>query len=406
MKKILFSLVFFITSLLSNELQEAIDNASEGSIITLSKGEYHGNIVINKALVIDGIDKKAKIIGDGKGSVISIKKSNVVIKNLSIENSGFSVEKIDSAIHAKEVNNITIENNHISDSLFGINFEQVNRSKIVDNFITSKDLELGIRGDGIRLWNSHDNQLFANRLYKSRDFVLWYSSGNNIENNYGSYNRYSLHFMYAGRNMVRNNFFEYNSVGIFFMYSSGTIAIGNTVKNSLGAFGVGIGMKDSSDFTLLENNLIYNPRGLYLDQSPYHPRTVNVFERNNILYNSSGVQFQVSRERSIFKENVIKGNIEPVVSDTPRNNLDINDWSGNYWDMYEGFDKNGDGYGDISYKYYVYVDKLWFYNLNVKFFYGSVIMDLLNFLAKFIPFSEPELLAVDNKPMMEYKIAK
>ena len=238
MKKILFSLVFFITSLLSNELQEAIDNASEGSIITLSKGEYHGNIVINKALVIDGIDKKAKIIGDGKGSVISIKKSNVVIKNLSIENSGFSVEKIDSAIHAKEVNNITIENNHISDSLFGINFEQVNRSKIVDNFITSKDLELGIRGDGIRLWNSHDNQLFANRLYKSRDFVLWYSSGNNIENNYGSYNRYSLHFMYAGRNMVRNNFFEYNSVGIFFMYSSGTIAIGNTVKNSLGAFGV------------------------------------------------------------------------------------------------------------------------------------------------------------------------
>ena len=43
----------------------------------------------------------------------------------------------------KEVNNITIENNHISDSLFGINFEQVNRSKIADNFITSKDLELG-----------------------------------------------------------------------------------------------------------------------------------------------------------------------------------------------------------------------------------------------------------------------
>lgn len=57
-------------------------------------------------------------------------------------------------------------------------------------------------------------------------------------------------------------------------------------------------------------------------------------------------------------------------------------------------------------KHYVYADKLWLYNPNVKFFYGSVIMDLLNFLAKFIPFSEPELLAVDNKPMMEYKIAK
>ena len=90
------------------------------------------------------------------------------------------------------------------------------------------------------------------------------------------------------------------------MYSSGTIAIGNTVKNSLGAFGVGIGMKDSSDFTLLENNLIYNPRGLYLDQSPYHPRTVNVLKEIIFWYNSSGVQFQVSRERSIFKKMLLK----------------------------------------------------------------------------------------------------
>ncbi len=406
MKKLILLLLFSSYFIFASELQEAIDKAPIGSKITLAQGEYHGNLVINKPLTIDGVDKKAKIIGDGNSSVITIKSSNVVIKNLTILNSGFSVENIDSAIFAKEVNNITIENNHISDSLFGVNFEQVNRSKIIDNFITSKDLELGIRGDAIRLWSSHDNQLLSNRIYKSRDFVLWYSSGNNIENNYGSYNRYSLHFMYAGRNMVRNNLFEYNSVGIFFMYSSGTIAISNTVKNSLGAFGVGIGMKDSSNFTLLENNLIYNPRGLYLDQSPYHPRTVNIFERNNILYNSSGIQFQVSRERSIFNENVIKGNIEAVVSDTPRNNLSINDWNANYWDMYEGFDKNGDGYGDIPYKHYVYADKLWLYNPNVKFFYGSVIMDLLNFLAKFIPFSEPELLAVDNKPMMEYKIAK
>ena len=406
MKKIVYILSFFSIFLYSNELQDAIDNAPSGSKITLAEGVYKGNIVINKPLIIDGVNKKARVVGDGDSSVITIKSSNVVIKNLTIENSGFSVEKVDSAIHAKEVNSITIENNHIEDTLFGINLEQVNRSKVIDNFITSKDLELGVRGDAIRLWSSHDNQLLSNKIYKSRDFVLWYSSGNNIENNYGSYNRYSLHFMHAGRNMVRNNFFEYNSVGIFFMYSSGTIAIGNTIKNSLGAFGVGIGMKDSSNFTLLENNLIYNPRGLYLDQSPYHPRTVNIFERNNILYNSSGIQFQVSRERSIFKDNIIKGNIEPVVSDTPRNNLSINDWNGNYWDMYEGFDRNKDGYGDIPYKHYVYADKLWLYNPNVKFFYGSVVMDLLNFLAKFIPFSEPELLAVDNNPKMEAKIAK
>lgn len=406
MKKNIVLLLFTLSTLLSSELQKAIDDAPEGAKITLASGKYHGNIVINKALTIDGVDKNAKIIGDGTSSVITINSSNVVIKNLTIENSGFSVDKVDSGIQAKQVNHITIQNNEIRDSLFGINLEQVNRSKITDNFITSKDLELGIRGDAIRLWSSHDNQLFGNTIYKSRDFVLWYSNGNTIENNYGSYNRYSLHFMHAGRNMVRNNLFEYNSVGIFFMYSSGVVAIGNTVRGSLGSFGVGIGMKDSSGFTLIENNLIYNPRGLYIDQSPYHPGTVNIFERNNILYNSSGIQFQVSRERSVFNENIIKGNIEPIVSDTPRNNLLINEWSGNYWDLYEGFDRNRDGYGDIPYKYYVYADQLWQHNPNVKFFYGSVVMDLLNFLAKFIPFSEPELLAIDNRPKMEAKIEK
>lgn len=405
MKKILFTIILATYSF-AVTLQEAINQAPDGAKITLQAGEYVGNIVINKPLTIDGIDKSAIIVGDGAGSVITINSSNVVLKNLTVKNSGNSVENIDSGILAKNVNHITLDNNRVEDTLFGINLEQVNRSKITNNFVTSKDLPLGVRGDAIRLWYSHDNQVVSNTIYKSRDFVLWYSSGNIIEGNYGSHNRYSLHFMYAGRNTIRNNTFEYNSVGIFFMYSSGSIVQNNTVKNAIGPFGVGIGMKDTSNFTLLDNNLIYNSRGLYIDQSPYQPGTINVFERNNILYNSSGVQFQVSRERSIFNENILRGNIEAVVNDSPRNNLEKNEWSRNYWDSYEGFDRNGDGYGDIPYKHYVYADKLWLYNPNVKFFYGSVIMDLLNFLAKFIPFSEPELLAVDNKPLMEWKNAK
>lgn len=405
MKKILFTIILATYSF-AVTLQEAINQAPDGAKITLQAGEYVGNILINKPLTIDGIDKNAIIVGDGAGSVITINSSNVVLKNLTVKNSGNSVEKIDSGILAKNVNHITLDNNRVEDTLFGINLEQVNRSKITNNFVTSKDLPLGVRGDAIRLWYSHDNQVVSNTIYKSRDFVLWYSSGNIIEGNYGSHNRYSLHFMYAGRNTIRNNTFEYNSVGIFFMYSSGSIVQNNTVKNAIGPFGVGIGIKDTSNFTLLDNNLIYNSRGLYIDQSPYQPGTINVFERNSILYNSSGVQFQVSRERSIFNENILRGNIEAVVNDSPRNNLEKNEWSRNYWDSYEGFDRNGDGYGDIPYKHYVYADKLWLYNPNVKFFYGSVIMDLLNFLAKFIPFSEPELLAVDNKPLMEWKNAK
>lgn len=385
-------------------LQDAINSAPAGSKIELQSGEYVGNIVIDKPLTIDGLNQTAHIIGEQKGSVITITSSNVVIKNLTIKGTGESHEKTDSAVVARDVNNITVQNNHIEDSLFGVHFERVNRSKIIDNYITSKNVDLGLRGDAIKLWYAHDNQIIGNTIEKSRDFVLWYSSGNTIENNIGRYNRYSVHFMYAGRNMVKNNLFEYNSVGIFFMFSSGTTAINNTIRNSVGSFGVGIGMKDSSDFTLINNDIIYNARGLYIDQSPFQPGTINIYKNNKILYNTSGVQFQVSREKSMFTHNLLKGNMEQVVNDSPKNNLELNHWDKNYWDTYEGFDQNQDGIGDLPFKHYAYADKLWLYNPNIKFFYGSVVMDLLNFLSKIAPFSQPDLLATDNNPLMEWKI--
>ncbi len=403
-KRIIYLFLFSQLFLQASILQDAIDKAPAGSKIELKEGEYHGNIVINKPLTIDGLNKKAHIVGDSTESVITIKSSNVVIKNLTIKGTGESHEKTNSAIVAQDVNNISIENNHIEDSLFGVFFDRVNRSKMIDNYITSKDLDLGLRGDGIKLWYAHDNQIVGNTIEKSRDFVLWYSSGNIIENNIGRHNRYSVHFMYAGRNLVKNNLFEFNSVGIFFMYSSGTTAIGNTIRNSVGSFGVGIGMKDSSDFTIIDNDIVYNARGLYIDQSPFQPGSINTYKNNKILYNTSGVQFQVSRERSIFMHNLLKGNMEQVVNDSPKNNLELNTWNKNHWDSYEGFDRNKDNIGDIPFKHYAYADKLWLYNPDIKFFYGSVVMDLLNFLSKIAPFSQPDLLATDNNPLMEWNI--
>ena len=277
--------------LVANPLQEAIDNASVGSKIELFGGEYKGNILIDKPLIIEGY-LGAKIVGDGVGSVIVIKSSNVILKNLAISQSGDSHDKIDAAIVVENANNVEISNNNISDSLFGINLQSVSNSKIVGNFISSKPYDLGVRGDGIVLWHSSGNLIAKNRLYKSRDLVAWYSSKNIFEENYAELGRYSLHFMYATDSVVKNNFFTRNSVGVFFMYSQNIAAFNNTIGNSTGTFGLGIGLKECSDFTIEDNNIVYNARGIYLDQSPYQPGSVNIFKRNKILYNSNAVQFQ------------------------------------------------------------------------------------------------------------------
>ena len=404
MIKLYFLSIIFITTILNaNVLQDAIDRASAGSIIKLPAGVYKGSIVINKPLTIIGKEDGVIIDGEGKGSVIKTTGSYITLKNLKIINSGDMHHTIDSAITMQKGSQCEISNCIIDNCLFGIDAQMINNSIIANNTITSKNVDLGLRGDGLRLWYSNDNIIKQNSLIKSRDMVVWYPHGNLIEQNTGTYGRYSLHFMYAGKNIVKNNHYKFNSVGIFFMYSQDTIATGNVIQSSLGATGMGLGLKDVSNFTIKDNTIIYCAQGIYIDRSPFEPDTKNWIENNKILYNSEAMHFHSLSENNIVKENIIMGNIEDIVNDSRGSKTNNNEIEGNYWDNYAGFDRNNDNIGDTPHKVYQYADQLWVYNPDVKFFYGSPVISLLNFLAKLAPFTKPLFLLEDKKPQVKIK---
>ncbi len=399
MFRIFFTISLFLYCQLSaNILQDAIDNAPEGSIIKLPAGVYKGNISITKPITIIGKEDGVIIDGEGSGTVITIKSSFVTLKNLKITGSGSRHDKLDAAISMSEGKQCEISNCVIDDSLFGIDMQMVSNSIISNNTITSKDLELGLRGDGLRLWYSNDNIVKNNSLIKSRDMVIWYSHGNEIVENYGTHCRYSLHLMHAGKNLIKNNRYEYNSVGIFFMYSIDSIATGNIIKSSLGATGMGIGLKDVSNFTLKDNTIIYCAQGIYIDRSPFEPDSHNWLTGNKFLYNSEAIHFHSLSINNIVKDNIIMGNIEDVVNDSRGSRTNENDIVSNYWDNYTGFDRDDDNIGDTPHRVYQYADQLWVYNPDVKFFYGSPVISLLNFLAKLAPFTKPIFLFEDQKP--------
>ena len=399
--RLFFIFIFLFTLLQANTLQEAIDKAPSGSILKLPAGVYKGSVIIKKPLSIVGKEKGVIIDGEGNGTVIKVESSFVTLKNLKIINSGEMTHTLDAGILISNAKQCEVSDCIIDDSLFGIDMQMVTNSLIENNTITSKDLDLGLRGDGLRLWYSNDNIIKKNRLIKSRDMVVWYSHGNDIVENYGEHCRYSLHFMYAGKNLVRNNVYKYNSVGIFFMYSKDTIATGNTVQSSLGATGMGIGLKDVSNFTIKDNTVIYCAQGIYIDRSPFEPDTNNWIENNNVLYNAEALHFHSLSENNIIKGNVIKGNIEDIVNDSRGSKTNDNEIVGNYWDNYAGFDRDGNNVGDTPHEVYQYADQLWVYNPDVKFFYGSPVISLLNFLAKLAPFSEPIFLLEDEEPKVK-----
>jgi nitrous oxidase accessory protein len=395
---LLLSLLFLSVILEANILQEAIDKAPAGSILKLPAGVYKGKIIIDKPLSIIGVKDGVIIDGEGEGTVVTAKGSFITLKHLKIVNSGDQHQSIDAAIKMENGKQCEVSDCIIDDCLFGIDLNMVSNSIISNNKISSKDVGLGLRGDGLRLWYSNDNIIKNNSLIRSRDMVVWYSHGNLIEENLGMWCRYSLHFMYAGKNIVKNNTYKFNSVGIFFMYSQDTIATGNIVQSSLGATGMGIGLKDVSNFTIKDNTVLYCAQGFYIDRSPFEPDTHNWLEQNKILYNAEAMHFHSLSENNVIKDNVIMGNIEDIVNDSRGSKTNENEIVNNYWDNYVGFDRDNDNIGDTPHKVFQYADQLWVYNPNVKFFYGSPVISLLNFLAKLAPFTKPIFLLEDEKP--------
>ena len=376
-------------------LQERVSAARKGDTILLEPGVYKGPIIIEESIILDG-QGHATIDAGGKGSVIYLDTDGAQVKNLRLTNSGSSHNDLDSGIQVRGNFNV-IKDNQIDNCLFGIDLQQSESNVVRRNEISSKPVDLGMRGDAIRLWYSFNNKITENYIHDSRDTVVWYSKDNLIAHNRSTRGRYALHFMYAQYNKVENNEYWKNSVGIFLMYSDGVELTGNKVSHASGATGVGIGMKESSDVILKDNKLLYNAVGFYLDVSPFQPDSINKLENNLVAFNNIGVRFLNDWPGNHFINNRFKSNISQVaVSDGSTANRNV--WDGNYWDDYQGYDLNKDGVGDTPYEYYSYADRIWMDIPAAQFFRGSPMLEVLDFLERLAPFTPPELVIRDRQP--------
>ena len=380
-------------------LQPLIDKAKKGGIITLKPGRYKGNVVITKAITLEGDGPREKIIidGGGKGTVITLKTDGATVRNLTITGSGESYNDLDAGIQVRGNFNV-IKDNRIKRVLFGVDLQQCNSNIIKRNEISSfRELGLGLRGDGIRLWYSKNNRITKNRIHDVRDFVVWYSADNIIAENTVTDGRYGLHFMYSRYNLVEKNTYLRNSVGIYLMYSDSVVVRGNRVVQAVGAAGVGIGFKEASNIDILDNEILYNSVGLYLDSSPFQPDTTVRIYRNTIAFNDMGVRFLTNWKGNIFKDNKFLSNIRHVsvsTFETEKRNI----WEGNYWDTYEGYDRDGDGFGDKPFRLMVYADRIWMDVKAAAFFKGTPVLTMLDFLERLAPFTDPLLMLEDKKP--------
>jgi len=382
-------------------LQALVDKVKQGETFIIPPGTYSGPVFIERAMTLDG-QGKVTINSGGKGSVIILDTDGAVIKNLHLTNSGDHHNDLDSGVQVRGNFNV-IKDNIIDDCLFGIDLQQSENNIVKRNRISSKDEELGMRGDAIRLWYSFDNKIIGNTITDTRDMVVWYSKNNIIKDNTTVGGRYGLHFMYSQYNLVQNNSYKNNSVGIFLMYSDGVKLLNNTISHATGAAGIGIGFKETSDVVVADNKILFSSIGLSIDVSPYQPDTKNHFTNNLIAFNGIGIRFLANWKDNIFKNNHFKANITQIMVMGGKT-ANRNEWDGNYWDDYEGFDLDNDGIGDTPHEIYAYSDRIWQDVPGAQFFKGSAMLELIDFLERLAPFSEPDLILRDNAAILDVNL--
>jgi nitrous oxidase accessory protein len=376
-------------------LQSLVDATPEGGVLRPPPGTYRETVVLRRAIRIEG-GGAVRIDAGGEGSAVRILTNGATLRGLELVNSGANHDSLDAGVQVRGNDNV-IEDNVIDDCLFGVDLQQSDRNVVRRNRIRSKNLELGMRGDSVRLWYSRDNHVVENEISDVRDMVVWYSADNVIARNRVTGGRYALHFMYSSTNLVEENEYTGGTVGVFLMYSDGVVLRNNRISEASTATGMGVGFKESSNVVLEGNSIVGCARGLYLDISPYQPDTTNRFFGNRFAYNGVGVMFHSDWHGNVFRDNEFEGNFTQVAvrgGGTAERHV----WQGNRWDDYRGFDRDGDGRGDTPYELYAYADRIWQEMPKTAFFRGSPLFEVIDFLDRLAPFSEPSRILLDTSP--------
>ncbi len=394
----MISLFLFATIIVCSEckfkdIQSAIYNAKDGDRIVVKSGIYKGALTVDRGVELIG-EGEPVLEGEGKHQVLTIRADNVRVDGFVIRNSGMSYSEDIAGMRVVNSKNCTIKNNRFLNNFFALYFERVLGCLVEGNHIVGFAKAEGSSGNGIHAWNSEGLIIRKNLVRGHRDGIYFeFVKDSLIEDNISEYNlRYGLHFMFSNDNVYKNNRFYKNGAGVAVMYSRNIDMVGNIFERNEGIANYGLLLKDITDSRLYRNRFINNTHGTYLEGCN---RTI--FEGNIFENNGWAVRIYANSEDNLFRGNSFIQNAFDVSTNTL--SYFKNSLVGNYYDRYEGYDMDKDGYGDLPYRPVSFIAFLFENNPLTLILYESFLMRLLDLVERLVPLFNPEVL-VDKRPLM------
>lgn len=384
-------------------ISDAISNATPGDTVTIPPGTYHEQITIDRPITLVGVGWPV-IDGGRKGDVVVIAAEGVTLRGFVIQASGRDVFDEPAGIRVKG-NNAIVEGNRLLDVLYGITLEESGSHTVRDNSISSiVEFTSERRGHALYLYQTSNNVIERNTVDYAKDGVfLGFATNNRIDGNRVSHMRYGIHYMYADDNTFTGNVFTNGIAGAALMFSRRITFTRNEFSyNRSQASGYGLLFKDVDDVVMTDNLIHHNRLGITMEGAPHTPGSTVVLEHNLIGFNQTALAL-ASTTGAVFTANTFIGNLEQVAA-TGGSIEHRNTWAaqgrGNYWDEYQGYDANGDGVGDLPYRYEGAYDDLVRRNEALRAYAFTPARTALDLAARWFPVYRPEPRAVDPSPLM------
>lgn len=370
-----------------------VRKAAPGDTVTVERGDYSEHIVIDKRLILRGHNRPT-ISGNNQGDVIRVKSPDVAVEGLIVRDSGSDLTAQNSGIYVEPgAHRAQIRNNDIVYCLFGMWVEGVNDVVIANNLITGKrDFISSQRGNGIELYNTLGAKVIGNRISFTRDGIYVDVSHRALfKGNQMHDLRYGTHYMNSYYNVWEDNETYRNQGGLALMEVRNQVVRRNIAWGNVDH---GIMLRTIQDSVIEDNIVADNGKGFFIYDAEY-----NVLRGNLVIGNRIGVHLWAGSYRNEVDGNDFVQNESQVRYVASRDEL----WGkkeGNYWSNYVGWDRDGNGIGDVPYEANDVVDRLSWRYPYLKLMLNSPAVQTLRLIARQFPLLRAPSV-VDNNPKMK-----
>ena len=323
-------------------LAAALEVAEDGDTIVVRAGTYQEpEIVVRKRVTILG--EEGPVFRGGDHQILRILADSVTLRGLFFRDVSSSAVDDRAAIRVDGARACRLEGNTIVNSFFGIYLAKAEGCIIRGNRITGPATTESLTGNAIHSWSSQDLVIENNVLRGHRDGLYFeFTTDTKVRDNTSTANlRYGIHFMFSHGCSYTGNRFIANRAGSAVMYSHGVTIEGNRFLDSRGASIYGLLGKDLVDSRINGNLFESNTGGLYLEG------VIRVEVRDNdFLSNGWGAVVMADAEGTSFERNRFQENSFDVSTNGVNASTRFRE---NFWDRYQGYDLDGDGFGDVPF---------------------------------------------------------